>query len=251
MPSRGVLYYSDGRLNAEMLSICQRYVAQSCLPVTSVTLKPMNFGRNISLPLEPCYESMYLQILIGLEAMTEDIVYFCEHDVLYHPGHFDFVPSETDTYYYNGNYWYVRMSDGFAIHYNVSPLSGLCAYREPLTAHFRERVELISKRGFGYDIGFEPMTHHRIQWRNWYQFEVFQPEFPNVDLCHGGNLTQKRWNIDRFRRKPKLWEESNVQRIPGWPDLPEIIAPFFPLDKHGLRREKVPVRAEDIVNVYG
>ena len=67
---------------------------------------------------------MFKQILTGLEAMTEDIVYFCEHDILYHPDHFKFIPPSNNTFYYNGNYWDLRLKDGFAVHYDSSPLSG-------------------------------------------------------------------------------------------------------------------------------
>lgn len=229
MPSRGVLYYSDNALRIRLSVTCKKYIARSGLPVTSVTLKPTNFGRNIVLPLERSYKTMYCQILTGLEAMKEDIVYFCEHDVLYHPRHFEFIPEKDDTYYYNGNYWFLRMTDGFALHYNVSPLSGLVVYREPAIIHFRERLQWVFEHGFGMVLGFEPFTHKRIKWENWYNFEVFLPEFPNVDLCYGGNLTKKRWHQRSFIRKPKFWEESDIHHIPGWPDLPQIVAPFFPM----------------------
>ena len=85
---------------------------------------------------------------------------------------------------------------------------------------------MIEKKGFGYYMGFEPMTHKRIKWENWYGFEVFLPESPNVDLGHGGNLTRKRWSQDKFIRKPKFWQESDVAHIPGWPGLPGIVSEF-------------------------
>lgn len=225
---KAIIYYSDNQLNMRLAATCRKYLIKTGLPVTSVTLKPTNFGRNIVVKAERSYETMFTQILTGLEAMTEDIIYFAEHDTLYHPSHFEFTPSNPEVFYYNGNYWFIRMTDGFAVHYNVSPLSGLVAYREPLVTHFRERLELIKKEGFSYNIGFEPMTHKRIKWEHWYNFEIFNPPFPNVDLCHGANLTQKRWSTDKFRRKPTFWEESDINNIPGWEDLPKIIEPFFP-----------------------
>jgi hypothetical protein len=227
--TKGILYYTDNQLNMRLALACRKHIAASGLPITSVTLKPTNFGRNISLPLERSYKTLYKQILIGLEAMTEDVVFFCEHDDLYHPSYFDFTPTDKKKYYYNGNYWFIRLTDGFAVHYDVSPLSGLCAYRDILINHFKERVALIEKQGFGYYMGFEPMTHHRIKWEKWYDCEVYQSPIPTVDLCHEGNLTKKRWSQDRFIRKPKFWEESDYKNVPGWPDLPKIIAPFFPV----------------------
>lgn len=229
--TKGILYYTNNQLNIKLALTCKKWIAASHLPITSVSLKPTKFGNNISLPLESSYKTLYKQILTGLMAMKEDVVFFCEHDDLYHPTYFNFTPSDNKTFYYNGNYWYIRLTDGFAVHYNVSPLSGLCAYRDILITHFRERVELIKKEGFSYHMGFEPMTHKRISWKNQYDFEVYQSAIPTVDFCHTGNLTQKRWSQDKFRRKPTFWEESDYKNIPGWPDLPQIMASFFPIKK--------------------
>lgn len=233
-PTKGILYYSDNCLNMKLSKTCRKFIAASGLPITSVTLKPTNFGRNICLPLPRGYRSMYQQIMTGLENITEDIVIFTEHDILYHKNHFEFTPPRDDVFYYNGNYWMLRLSDGFAVHYDVSPLSGLVAYREPLLIHFRERMEYVKKHASAYWIGWEPFTNHRVPWKTWYEFEVFEPEFPNIDLCHGGNLTRKRWTTQKFIKKPIFWEESTIDNINGWPNLRDICSPFFPL-KDGMK----------------
>jgi len=220
-PTRGVLYYSNNMLNMKIARECRKQISASGLPITSVTLKPTNFGRNIVYKGESSYKTMFKQILVGLEAMEEDVVYFAEHDVLYHPDHFNFIPTE-DKFYYNGNYWFVR-PDGFAIHYDVSPLSGLVVKRDIAIKHFKERIALIEKQGFGYYMGFEPFTHKRIKWKTWYDFEVFMPEYPNIDISHEANMTNKRWTQDKFRKKPKFWEEGNVDSIKGWNNLRSLI----------------------------
>lgn len=229
--TKGILYYSDNQLNIKLSVTCKKLIASAGLPITSVTLKPTNFGNNICLPLQRSYETLFTQILTGLKAMKEDVVFFTEHDDLYHPSYFDFTPPNKKTYYYNSNYWFLRLTDGFAIHYNVSPLSGLCAYRDILITHFQERVDYVKKHGFSYSVGFEPMTHKRIPWKHWYKFETYESPVPTIDLCHAGNLTKKRWKIEQFRKKPKFWEESDYKNIPGWPKLSQIIAPFFPMQK--------------------
>jgi hypothetical protein len=224
--SRGILYYTDNALNMRMAQACRRTIAAAGLPITSVTLKPTRFGRNIVYPGERSYKTMFQQIEAGLAAMTEDVVYFCEHDVLYHPSHFDFVPSRRDCFYYNGNWWMVRLSDGFAVSYDLSPLAGLVVDRQAALTHFRERNAMIAAKGFGYWMGFEPMTHRRVRWENWYDFAVYRSVQPNVDLAHGHNLTQKRFSQQRFIRKPKFWQESYASHIPGWPRLPDMISAF-------------------------
>lgn len=224
-PSIGILYYTDNLLDENIAHICRRQI-KKCAgrnKIVSVSLKPIDFGENIVMNLERGYLTMFKQILAGLKKLDTDVVFFTEHDVLYHPSHFEFVPPKNNIFYYNKNYWFLRLPDGFAIHYDVSPLSSLCAYRQALINHFEERVALIEKEGFSYRIGFEPFTHKRIKWKTWYDFEVFSSTSPNVDISHGKNVTQKRWSQDKFRRKPTNWQESDIRNIPGWDNLHRLL----------------------------
>lgn len=221
MPSKAVLYYSSSDMPENIEKRCQESIAD--LPVVSVTIKPTDFGRNLVSPTPKSYQTLFENILMGLEEIKEDVVFFCEADILYHPTHFDFTPERHDTIYYNGNYWVVRLSDGFAVHYDMGPLSGLCAYRDILLTHYHERVAYVREHGFNYKMGFEPMTHRRIKWKNMYRMERFYPPFPNLDLYHGSNLTRRKWSPDKFVTRPKFWEEADIYSIPGWPDLPEIV----------------------------
>ena len=223
--STGCLYYTDNSLDETVARVCQRQLKKAIngKKLVSVSLKPMDFGQNIVLDLKRGYLTMFKQILAGLEALDTDVVFFCEHDVLYHPSHFEFTPPKQDVFYYNGNYWFLRLTDGFALHYDVSPLSGLVAYREPLIKHFKERIALVEKEGFSYNIGFEPMTHGRIDWKTKYGFEVYHSSSPNIDISHGKNVTQKRWTQDKFRRKPTNWTEANIDTIPGWDNVRRLL----------------------------
>jgi len=220
VPTKGVLYYTDNALNMKFAGAIRKQIMKSGLNITSSSLKPMKFGiTNVVTHSKRGYKTMFKQILKGLKAMKEDIVYFCEADVLYHPDHFKFTPSKKDTWYYNGNYWMLRLKDGFAVHYNVSPLSGLVVYRESAIKHFKERIKMIEKLGDKYEprhMGFEPFTHGRIKWDYSCSFELFMPENPNIDITHGGNSTWKRWKQKDFRRKPTFWEESKDYNITSW-----------------------------------
>jgi hypothetical protein len=218
-----ILYYSDSQLDENISSTCIQYIAKSNLPVVSITKKPLDFGQNIVSITPKSYLSLFEDILMGLEASTSDLIFFAEADILYHPDHWKFVPTDKETIYYNGNYWLVRIDDGFAVHYDMHPLSGLCAYREPLITHYKERIEYVKENGFSYKMGFEPFSHNRIKWKNRFKMELFYPEFPNLDLYHGKNLTRRKWTPSKFITKPKFWEEGTVDNIPGWSDLPNII----------------------------
>jgi hypothetical protein len=224
--TKGILYYSDSQLPDNIASTCIDSIAKSNLPVVSVTKKPLSFGQNIVSITPKGYLSLFEDILMGLEASTSEVIFFAEADILYHPDHFEFIPERKDTIYYNGNYWVIRIEDDFAVHYDMGPLSGLCAFRETLLTHYRERVARVKRDGFDYRMGFEPMSHRRIKWDNMFRMERFYPEFPNLDLYHGGNLTRRKWSPTKFVTKPKFWEESTVENIPGWPDLPNIIRPL-------------------------
>lgn len=235
-PTIGLLYYTDNLLDENLMRVCQRQLLKAAQgkKIVSVSLQPLDFGQNIFLPLERGYLTMFKQILAGLEALDTDIVYFCEHDVLYHPSHFDFVPPRKDIYYYNNNYWFLRMYDGFALHYDVSPLSSLCAYRDILIQHYKERIEMVEKEGFSYRIGFEPFTHGRIKWPTWYNYELRVSTAPNIDISHGQNVTRKRWTKDKFRRQPTNWLESDIDHIPGWDNVRKLLGQFLVIDTKQL-----------------
>ena len=221
--TKGILFYSDCILSPNFVEIVAKYISASGFHITSVTLSPMDFGKNILFEGERSYVTMFKQIQRGLEEMTEDVIFFAESDVLYHPSHYEFVPVKDNVYYYNGNYWVLRLEDGFAIHYDLTPLSGLVAYREPLLTHFKERNAFIKRRNWGLALGFEPFTHDRYKWKDWYDADYFYPEFPNIDIVHGANYTQKKFRWKNFLKKPAFWVEGNINTIPGWPDLPKIL----------------------------
>ncbi|MFA5830880.1 MAG: glycosyltransferase family 2 protein [Candidatus Paceibacterota bacterium] len=225
MTSVGIIYYTDNLLDEKIMNVCQKQLLKAAggKKIVSVSLQPMDFGQNVVLPLPRGYLTMFKQILTALLVIDTDVVFFCEHDVLYHPSHFDFVPPDRNVWYYNSNYWFLRHSDGFALHFNASPLSGLCVYRDIAIKHYQERIAMVEEIGFSYNIGFEPMTHGRIKWKNWYPFQVWQSAAPNVDIKHGKNLTRARWTIDLFRKKPTIWKEANIDTIPGWNNVRKLL----------------------------
>jgi glycosyltransferase involved in cell wall biosynthesis len=219
-PTAGIVYYTDCRLDPTIMRACQEQLKRSTNGnrIVSVSLQPLEFGENIHLALERGYLTMFKQILAGLEALDTDIVFLCEHDILYHPSHFDFVPPRQDVYYYNENVWKVRTSDGHALHYDCKQTSGLCAYRSLLLQHYRERVRRVEAEGFSRKMGFEPGTHGRAERVDDYKAEAWKSEYPNIDIRHEYNLTPSRWRKDQFRdqRNCRDWKEADASEIPGW-----------------------------------
>jgi len=214
---KGIVYYTDNQLNIKIAKACQGNLKKMGLPIVSVSLKPMNFGKNIYLPLKRGYLTMFKQILAGLEASDADIIFFCEHDVLYHKSHFDFVPPRKDVFYYNLNVWKWRYPERHFLRVDdCKQTSGLCAYRELLIEHYRKRIERVEKEGFNRNMGFEPGTHSPPTGVDNYKAEGWESAYPNIDIRHQNNLTPNRWSKDKFRNQKytKGWKEA--KEVPGW-----------------------------------
>jgi hypothetical protein len=217
-PTKGLLYYTDNRLDGDIMAACQRQVeiARDGHDLVSVSLRPMLFGRNVTLDGERGPLMMFRQILVALEALDTDVVFFVEHDVLYHPSHFDFNPPRRDLFYYNNNVWKVDAENGQALFHYSNHTSQLCAYRELLLEHYRKRVELVEANGYSRRMGYEPGTHGRADRVDDYKCDTWMSEGPNIDLRHEHNLTPSRWRKDQFRnqRYTRGWTEAD--EVPGW-----------------------------------
>jgi len=216
MPHKGIVYYTDNRLEPRILSACQRQLLKARLPSVCVSLRPLPFGVNVVLNLERGPLTMFRQILTGLEMSRADVVFLAEHDVLYHPSHFEFEPERDDLFYYNNNLWKVDAGSGRALFHYSNHTSQLCACRSLLLNHYQKRVELVEKNGYNSRMGYEPGTHGRAERVDDYGCETWMSEQPNIDLRHGNNLTPTRWKREQFRnqRFTKGWTEADS--VPGW-----------------------------------
>jgi len=211
--TKGIVYYTDNRIDNELMKKVQKSIQESNLPIVSVSLKPIDFGKNVVLDLERSYLTMFKQILKGIETIDTDYIFLCEHDVVYSKEHFDFTPPSKDLWYYNKNNWQVRESDGHAVYWECKKLSQVVASRELMLNHYRKRVEMVEKTGFSRRMGFEPGTHNRPERVDDTKSEFFETKTPNLDIRHSKNLTASRWNPSEFRNKPKNWKESNLKEL--------------------------------------
>lgn len=217
LKSKGIIFFTDNQLNLKIARKVQGQLKSIGLPIVSCSLKPMSFGQNVVLNESRSIPTMFKQILTALETSVSDIVFLCEHDVLYHPSHFDFTPKDRNTFYYNVNVYKIKSEGGQALWVDdCRQVSGLCGYREELIKHYRERVSYIEKHGFSREMGFEPGTHKRIKWQNEYKSESWKSEFPNVDIRHNHNLTPNRWSKEQFRNEKYTEGWKLVDEIPYW-----------------------------------
>lgn len=241
--SKGIIYYTPNDLNEKVAKPVRDRLLNISesknIPIVSSSLKKMEFGvKNIRFPsLKKGFLTMFKQILAALQNSKSDIIFFCEHDVLYDPSHFDFTPADENTFYYNQNVWMLRAEDGHCLHFDVNQLSGLCVYRDAAIKHFRERYAMAEEaynrlnetefNRFIRNMGFEPFTHNRVIWKNQFPYKTWKSDKPNVDIKHGGNATGQRWNKDQYKNQSLLvnWIEGN--EIPGWGKGIDVVKEFL------------------------
>ena len=223
--SKGIIYYTDNQLNMKLARMVRKQISNAGLPIVSSSLKKMDFGKNFVIKEKRGKLTMFKQILKALEESDADVIFFCEHDVLYHSSHFDFTPPKKEVFYYNDNLWRVRRTDGFAVKYDHKSLSQICAYRETLIKEFKHRVEDVEKNGF-HNGGFEPGT--RSIKRGGFsdsKSDHFHSAFPNIDIRHDNNLSASKWKPEDFKsfRSCRNWEEATVENIKGWNNLNSLM----------------------------
>ena len=242
--TKGMIFYTPNDLSEKIAKPVrenlQKIAKEKKMIITCSSLKKMDMGgKHVRFPsMKKGWLTMTKQILGALEKSTDEVVFFCEHDIIYSKTHFSFVPPKKDVWYYNTNVWRVRVNDGHALKTDdCKQLSGLCVYRETAIVHYRERFEMLEKAHAEMDetefnryvrnLGHEPMTHGRIPWKNQFTSDSWQSEQANIDLKHNANGTGSRWKKEQYRNKKWIegWTEAE-SNIPGWGDITPLLAPM-------------------------
>ncbi len=220
--NKGIIYYTDNKLKLKIAREVQkrlRSISQDKgIPIVSASLKQMDkMGTNIHIKEPAGITTMFKQIIAALKASTAEIVFFCEHDVLYHPSHFDFTPPLKDKFYYNMNVWRIRTTDGKSVTWEANQVAELCCYRDHALDYYKDRLKKVEEQGFNRS--YEPGGRDKSKYEQWWS------EFPNIDLRHGANLTSSKWSIEDFKDRSTCvnWKEIEVDEIPGWDDLKSYI----------------------------
>lgn len=228
--SKGCIYYTDNRPKSFILEACQEQIKKAWPgKLISVSLKPINFGENIVLTgYERSYPTMLKQIVMALEALDTDVVFFLEHDVLYHPSHFDFWPTNQSIYYYNLNNWRWGIKEDFAITYDgLHSLSQLCCFRTTALKHYQGRLKYIQEKGldkitghepkWARNMGYEPGT--KLRRKGGYsdeKFEIWRSVLPNIDIRHRHTFSPPKYRLSDFRHPPINWRQEKIENVPFW-----------------------------------
>lgn len=223
---KGIVYYTNNILDEAINTLVQRKLLEVNLPIVSVSLKPINFGKNIVFNSKPGIITMTKQIMIGLEEINSDVVFFAEHDILYHQSHFDFIPN--DSFCYNTNVWrFDYPYDRLITYDHLRSLSGLCAKRDLLLKHYNKRLKFIENNNCKDDsrepiwirkLGHEP---GKSKSRLLEKCSEWKSEYPNIDIRHNRTITKRKCRLEDFKHQPTNWQETTLDKIPGW-NLKEI-----------------------------
>jgi len=224
----GCIYYTDNRISDPIRGEVRKTIKASGLPITSCSLKSIRFGNNIVVEGKRSYPTMVKQILTALENSRQKYVFFCEHDCLYHPSHFEFTPPTDDRYYYNLNNWRWDYPNDRIIQYNgLTSLSMMCCNRQLAIKHYQLRARLIEEQGldkirsreprwvrrFGYEPGTKPIRRGGITDE---KHETWRSEYPNIDIRHNKTFSSPKTRLTDFRHQPTGWKETTLDKIPYW-----------------------------------
>lgn len=220
-----ILYYTHNYCDENIFKAVQKQLLKANLPIVSVSLKPIDFGQNIVMNLEPGVITMTRQIIAGLEAIKDENVFFCEHDVLYHLSHFKFTPPRKDTFYYNTNNWRWDYPNDRLIGYDgLRSLSGMCANRLLALEYYKNKMKYITDNDCdnGRDpywarrIGYEPCKSKKRGGIMNSLCENWKSEYPNIDIRHSKTITKPKVTLASFKHPPTGWKEITLNQLTGW-----------------------------------
>jgi hypothetical protein len=217
-----IIFYTDNRIDFPAV---KESILKSGLPIVSCSLKPASMGKNIVLDMRAGPVTMFTQILTALEASEGENVFFCEHDVIYHPSHFRFTPPEKDVFYYNTNVWrWDNRGDRVISYDHLRSVSGLCVNKKFAIDHYRKRLKIIYEKGYdkvptngnpgwARTMGYEPGKPIKNGGISDDRIDEWRSEFPNIDVRHSRTMTPIKTTYDSFIVKPTGWKESIINNF--------------------------------------
>jgi len=220
---KGIVYYSDNHGDELLLSKCRKQLKKSADlngidEIICVSQKPINdFGINFVMDLKRSTNSIFKQVLKGLQESTKDIIFLCEQDIVYHPDHFKLMPDDDKIFYYDQNRWAVDDVTGKCVFYRSSQVSLLVAKRNLLLKHYNVCVENIEKDKWRNRYGYSPPKGHpgkRVG-----KAVAVMADSPSLDIRREDSWTRKRMTKDQFRNESSCrgWKESGF--ISPWGQL--------------------------------
>lgn len=231
-----VIYITDNCLEERIDTLCRKHITNSIgkLPLISVSHKPIDFGHNICVGvLDRNCLSINVQMMKALEIVKTDYIAIAEHDVLYTPEHFSFIPPDKETFWYNENCWMLQYSsqnkpefNGMFSHFKDRKASSqlICGTKAMIEAT-NDRIEMLSDPAWmkkypsgrigeagvmDYDHAMRLATgssvaHIKEKLKTYigkYKGDNWNTSLPNVDIRHSNNFTKNRRGTRRGYQLP-------------------------------------------------
>jgi len=170
-----VIYYTDNSLAPQMQNWCLKALERETCPHPLVDLIVVSqFPLNVKACTEQislgrkkrCLQSMYEQILVGIDATDADIIILAEHDCLYPPSRFNVETWRDGREYltYNANMYWMSELGFFTLQYGPR-LSQLYGPRETVHRFYLCRHRPAQIKSFSY----------RLEYRLLYCLETNEP----------------------------------------------------------------------------
>ena len=145
-----LIYYTDHTLESEFEKRCQEELIKAAQGkrIISISQKPMTFGDNICLgEIGRSHLSLFKQALAGVKEAKTKYVAMVEHDCMYTPEHFEWIPPDDKVFWYNINHWFVQLETGVYSYQRRKPMSQLICTREMFIPAVEEKI-LMLETGF-------------------------------------------------------------------------------------------------------
>jgi len=240
-----ILYLTDNSLEPWLEKKCQELLIKAAngIPIVSVSQKPLNFGTNYCMgEIGRCGLSIDLQLAEGLKHIDTKWVAMAEHDCVYSPEHFAWIPPDETRFWYNDNVWLVQLHnvrfpewDGmYSYKRRRRVQSQLICSTKLLREATVKKIEILSDpawlarhaRGRLGEPGsadyaramkmssYRDVRHLQAQLKEYttvYGAGDWKTKIANIDIRHGGNFTgHRRGNRRRYE-------------LPYWGKLSEVL----------------------------
>lgn len=231
-----VIYLTDNSVAPNIATLCRANILKAIgdFPLISVSHEPIDFGMNICVGKLPRSSlTINIQMMKALEKVTTPFIAIAEHDCLYWPEHFLFVPPDKN-FWYNENVWLLQYesidhpeSNGmFSFFPTRKANSQLIVATDQMIRSTQDRIRMMgdpawmAKHPSGRigEAGVMDLDHAmklsrgasvrhiREQLRQYvegYIGKIWRSKSPNLDIRHGNNFTKNcRGMHRRFELAP-------------------------------------------------
>jgi len=187
-------------------------------PIVSVTHKPTDLGKNITVDMPRHHLSIYKQALIGADAAKTKYIAFAEDDVLYSPEHFKYRSSK-GKFAYNVGHWSIHTwkPDMFSWRGRRNMCHLICERELFLEAMTERFIRWPDDEKINLGKWAEPGKYETLLRVTPRETEIFWTNPPNIVFIHEDALAFE--NLGKRKRHGTL----RATAIPRWGDVGEVM----------------------------